>query len=160
MCLRADALHDLGGQFLAQQAAAVERVQHRGAYLLHDIASERRVQFTFRIDPGFQLLLGRRHSSRGRVPQRQLSGWMEMEGPAQRPRLHELPALPERVADVLLRNSIDARGELELRRRLNLRVDAADVVNHFEQAVRARSARQEAARKTTRANLVPGGQGG
>jgi hypothetical protein len=84
---------------------------------------------------------------------------MEVEGPAQRPRLHELPALPERVADVLLRGPIDPRGELQLGRRLNLRVHATDVVNHFEQAVSARSPRQEAARETTRANRVPGGQG-
>ena len=159
-CLWADALHDPGGEFLAQQATAVERVQHRVADLFHVIASERRVQLTFRIDPRFQLLrLARPHGSCGRQPQRQIVSRMEVEGAAQRPRLHELPAFPERVADVLLHDPIDARRELQLRRRLNLRVHAADVVNDFEQTVRARSPRQEAARKTTRANRVPGGQG-
>jgi hypothetical protein len=42
-CLRTDALYDLCGQFLAQQAAAVEHGQHRGTYLLDVIVSERRV---------------------------------------------------------------------------------------------------------------------
>ena len=121
---------------------------------------ERRVQFAFRIDPGSHLVLGRRNSSCRRVPERQLTGWMKVEGPAQRPRLHELPALPESVPDVLLRDPTDARCELQLRRRLNLRVHATDIVNDFEQTVGAGSHRQEAARKTTRANLVPGGQGG
>jgi hypothetical protein len=41
-----------------------------------------------------------------------------------------------------------------------LRVHAAEVVNDVEQTVGAGSHRQEAARKTTCANLVPGGQGG
>ena len=119
------------------------------------------MQLSLRIDPGFQLLrLAGAHGSCGGVPKRQLIGWMKMEGSAQRPRLHELPALPEHVADVLLRDPVDAHRELQLRRCLDLRVHAAEVVDDFEQAVGARSRRQEAARKTTRANLVPGGQGG
>jgi hypothetical protein len=54
---------------------------------------------------------------------------MEMKRPAQRPRLHELPAVPERVANVLLRHPLDASGELQLGRRLNLRVDATCLVH-------------------------------
>jgi hypothetical protein len=50
--------------------------------------------------------------------------------------------------------------ELQLRRRLNLPVDATDVASNVEPTVGACSHRQEAARKTTRANLVPGWQGG
>ena len=41
--LGTDALHDLGGQLLAQEAAAVERGQHRGTYLFDVFVSERRV---------------------------------------------------------------------------------------------------------------------
>ena len=85
---------------------------------------------------------------------------MEVECPLRCPRLHELTALPEGVADVLLRDPVDPHCELQLRRCLDLGVHAADVVNDFEQTVGARPHRQEAARKPTRANLVPGGQDG
>jgi hypothetical protein len=84
---------------------------------------------------------------------------MEMESPAQRPRPHELPPLPEGVPHVLLRDPVDARSKLQLRRSLNLRVHAAEVVNDLEQTAGAGPRRQERARKPTRANLVPAGQG-
>jgi hypothetical protein len=99
--------------------------------------SERWVQFPSRIDPSFLLRVGGRHGSSGRVPQRQLLSWMEVKRPAQSPRLHELAALPERVADVLLRDPFDTRGELQLRRRLNLCVDAAGFVHDLDEPVRA-----------------------
>ena len=74
---------------------------------------------------------------------------MEVECPAQAPRLDELTALPEGVADILLRDPVDAPGELQLRRRLNLRMHPTDVVNDFEQTVGARPHSQEATRETT-----------
>jgi len=64
---------------------------------------------------------------------------MEVEGSAQRPRFHERSALPERLADVLPRDPFDARGELQLRRRLNLCVDSAGFVQDLEEPVRARA---------------------
>ena len=159
-CLRSHALHDFGGEFFAQETAAVERFQHCGAYLLDVIASERRVQFAFRIDPGFQFFrFGRRHCAAGRVPERQLHARMEVERSAQRPRLHELATFPEGFADILLRDPFEARGELKLGRRLNLRVHAAEVVDDFEQTVGAGPRRQEAALETARANLSHVGNG-
>jgi hypothetical protein len=47
-------------------------------------------------------------------PQRELVGGMEVERAAQRPRLDERAVAPERVADVLLGDPVDARGELQL----------------------------------------------
>jgi hypothetical protein len=37
---------------------------------------------------------------------------MEVERSAQRPGLHEVAAVPERSADILLRDSVHAHGEL------------------------------------------------
>jgi hypothetical protein len=62
---------------------------------------------------------------------------MKVKGPAQRPSLHELPTLPERIANVLLRDPTHARGELQLGRSLNLRVDAAGFVRDLDEPVRA-----------------------
>ena len=81
---------------------------------------------------------------------------MEMKGPAQRPRLHELPAVPERVADVLLRDPLDASGELQLGRRLNLRVDATRLVHDLEESLRTRALGERAARETPRTDIGPG----
>jgi hypothetical protein len=80
---------------------------------------------------------------------------MEMEGPAQRPRFHELPTLPERVTDVLLRDPIDPRGELQLGRRLNLRVDSTGFVRNLDEPVRAGAFGERAAGKAPRTNVVP-----
>ena len=52
---------------------------------------------------------------------------MQVERPAQRPCLHERAVAPERVADILLGEAIDAGGELQLGGRLHLRVNSADL---------------------------------
>jgi hypothetical protein len=81
---------------------------------------------------------------------------MEVEGAAQRPRLHELPTLPERVTDVLLRDPVDPGGELQLGRCLDLRVDSTGFVRDLDEPVRACALGERAAGKTPRTNLVPG----
>ena len=52
---------------------------------------------------------------------------MQVQRPAQRPCLHERAVAPERVAHVLLRDAVDARGQLQLGGRLHLRVNSADL---------------------------------
>ena len=59
-----------------------------------------------------------------------------MQRPAQRPGLHERAVAPERVANVGLRDAVDARRQLELRGRLNLRMDAADTPHDLDQVGR------------------------
>ena len=81
---------------------------------------------------------------------------MEVEGPAQRPRLHELPAVPERVANVLLRYHFDPSGDLQLGRHLNLRMDPTCLVHDLDEPVRSRALGERATSETPCANLVPG----
>ncbi len=80
---------------------------------------------------------------------------MEMKGAAQRPSLHELTAVPERVANLLLGDAGDAHSELQLGRRLDLRVDATCLVHHLDEAVCGCALGEGATRNAPRADLVP-----
>src|SRR5215468_10107279 len=60
----------------------------------------------------------------------------------------------ERVTDVLLRDSVDARGELQLGGRLHLRMDAARLARDVDE--RRGALRQRTAREPARAHLLPG----
>jgi hypothetical protein len=79
-----------------------------------------------------------------------------MQRPTQRPRLDEPPVPPERVAHILLRDAVDARGQLQLGRGLHLRVHTADSPHDVDQLIRRCTLRQRTARESPRANLVPG----
>src|SRR4029453_19465380 len=68
-----------------------------------------------------------------REPERELVGGRGVQRAPQGPRLHERAVTPERVADVLLRDAVDARAQLQLGRGLYLRVDAADTPHDLQQ---------------------------
>src|SRR5439155_27016759 len=74
---------------------------------------------------------------------------------AQRPGLDQQPLVPERFADLTLRDPIDPHRELELRRGLNLGVHAAEVASDVEQPIRARPLSQPGTGKPPRTDLVP-----
>ena len=76
---------------------------------------------------------------------------MEVQCPAQRPRLHELAPLPERFPDVGLGDPLDARGQLQLGRAHHLGMDAADVANDLDQTIRRRALDEMARDEPTRA---------
>jgi hypothetical protein len=91
------------------------------------------MQQTVRIRPRFQLGPLRRERAARRQPERHFVGRMQVERAAQRPRLHQPAVAPERVADVLLRDAVDTRGQLQLGRGLHLRVDAADATDDVDE---------------------------
>jgi len=61
---------------------------------------------------------------------------MQVERAANRPRLDQRAIAPQRIADVLLDDSIDAGVQGELGRGLDLRVDPARVVRNLDDALR------------------------
>ena len=77
-----------------------------------------------------------------------------MKRSAHRPRLDQRSSLPQRRPDVGL-HDVDAGGELQLGRRLNLRVDATRLADDLEEPFCARALGERAARESPRANLVP-----
>ncbi len=91
----------------------------------------------------------------GGEPERELVGGMEMERAAECPRLDELAPLPQRCPDVRLRDAGDAGRELQLRRRLDLRVHAPDLAGDLHESVAAGRMREEASREPSCANLGP-----
>ena len=109
-----------------------------------------------RIAPLVEAAVRRRHGAPRREPKRELVGGVEVERPAERPRLDEVAPLPQRRADVRLRQTVDARGELQLGRRLHLGVNPADVPDHVDELFRRRATRQAAPREPPRPNLIPG----
>lgn len=88
-------------------------------------------------------------------PHRQVPGRMQVQRAANRPRLHERPPLPERLADVALRHPVDARRELELRRALHLRMDPAHVVRDHDELVGARAFREVRTSEAPPPQIVP-----
>ena len=131
-------------QLLSQQPATPQRLADRGNDLVDVLDLVRDVVG----------VTDDRSPRRG--PQGELVGGMDVERAAQRPRLHELTPLPERVAHVGLRDPVDASRELELGGAHHLRVDAADVTDDLDEPVRGRSLVEVASREPSRANLVPG----
>jgi hypothetical protein len=75
---------------------------------------------------------------------------------AQAPGSHQLAPFPEGVADVVRPDALDPRPELELGRRLDLRVHPADVGNDVDQVGRGRAPAQALALEAPRAHFVPG----
>jgi hypothetical protein len=134
---RADAADDIFGELLARQAAAVERVPHRFANLLHLLAADWRVDRPCGVAPCLKLLLGRRArpSPTGGVPDRQFPGGVQVQGAAQRPCLDEHAALPQGRADVRLRDVRHPCAKLQLRGGLYLRVHAAHRACDLDQAL-------------------------
>src|SRR4029077_20031861 len=96
------------------------------------------------------------HGTPCRVPERQLSRRMQVERPAYRPRLDQRAIVPQRIAHVLLDDSVDAGVQGELGRGLDLRVDPARVARDLDDALRPCPFRHEAPGKSPRTNLVPG----
>ena len=109
---------------------------------------------TLRVGPRLELGRPRGERAPRGQPERELAGRMEVQRPAQRPRLDERAVAPQRLANVLLCDPVDARGKLQLSGRLHLRVDPADVVSDLQEIGRA--PREGGTRETPRANLVPG----
>ena len=60
---------------------------------------------------------------------------MQVERPANRPRLDQRAIAPQRIADVLLEDSVDAGVQGELGRGLDLRVDPTRVVRDLDDAL-------------------------
>jgi hypothetical protein len=62
-----------------------------------------------------------------------------MERAAERPRFHEQPGFPERLAHVGLADLVDSQRELQLCGRLNLSVHAPKVVSDIRNSIGGRS---------------------
>ena len=81
---------------------------------------------------------------------------MQVERSAQSPCLHELSALPERVAYVRLRESVDPFRKRKLCCGHHLRVNAGRFADDLEKVLRTCALGERAAHQAPRANLVPG----
>src|SRR5262249_47170172 len=145
-----DAPNDRVHELFAEERLAARGVPDGCTQLGNLLGADRGVQHAGRVGPRRKLVARRAR----REPQRQLVGGMKMERAAQRPRLPERPLAPECVTDVLLRDSVDARGELQLGGRLHLRMDAARLARDVDE--RRGALRQRAAREPARAHLLPG----
>jgi hypothetical protein len=64
---------------------------------------------------------------------------MEVKSPADRPCLDQCSSLPQRCADIGPHESFDPGGDLQLGRRLHLRVHAAERANDLDESIAARS---------------------
>jgi len=135
----ANTLHDFTGELVAEQAPAVERVPNRRANRLHLVAFDLRMQDTGRVPPGGQLAGRAGDGPPGRMPKGQLTGRMQVESSAQRPRFYEEPAFPEGFLKVALGHPVDAQAKLELCGSLNLGVHAAEVMGDANEPIRGRS---------------------
>ena len=80
---------------------------------------------------------------------------MEVQRPPQRPRLRQLAPFPERGTDVLPRDPLHPRCELQLGRAHHLRVDAADLAHDLDQPLGGRALGEVVARRSPSAQLVP-----
>lgn len=89
------------------------------------------------------------------MPERQLTGGMQMKSSAQRPGLDQPPSFPELLANVCLGEPVDTHRELELRRGLNLRVYAAKIANDLDEPISARAIGQRGTGQPTCTNVVP-----
>lgn len=134
----ADSLHDLLGELVPPETAAVERIQNCCAGRLRIVGSQRGMQNALRVAPGFQplgLIRRRTDGAPGGVPERQFVRRMKVERSTQRPRLDERPLRPERLPDIRLRDAVEACAELKLRGRLNLRVHPAEPANDVDETL-------------------------
>src|SRR4051794_7966724 len=121
------AAHDFVGDLLAQERLPAERLPRRRLQLRALGDADRWMNDAVRVGPRRKCLRLPGGGAVRREPERQLVRRMQMQRAAQRPCLHERPVAPQRVAHVLLRDAVDARRELQLGRRLPLRVDAGDL---------------------------------
>src|SRR5215211_3576450 len=79
-----------------------------------------------------------------------------MEGAAHAPRLHQVPPLPERVADVFRGGALRPHGDRKLGGRHHLRLHAADIGDCLHQVPVKLDVEQVVAREPPRAHLIPG----
>jgi haloalkane dehalogenase len=96
-----------------------------------------------------------RADQRERLPERKISGCVQMERRAQRRCLHELARPPERIADIVPRHALDPRRESELRAAAQLGVDAAGVLYDLEQPLPSRALVERAPLEPPRDHLIP-----
>jgi hypothetical protein len=80
---------------------------------------------------------------------------MEVKRSAHRPGSDQCSLLPQRRSDVGLDDSFDPGGQLQLGRRLHLRLYAAQGADHFDEPVAARALVQGRACHAARSHLVP-----
>jgi hypothetical protein len=155
---RPDPLHDLRGQLLSQHASPdVENVANSLPDDSHVFGSEGRVDLALRIPPRLQSRGWVGHGASRGVPQREIAGGMQVQGSPKGPRLHQVPALPQGVPDVVASEGMDTSGELELRRGLDLRVDAAHLPDDLHEPIgvpRFRSHERASRRARTRSQLT------
>ena len=136
------ALHDLLGEFVAREAAAVERIPDRCPDSFDLLGGERRVQRARGIAPRWKPLVGRTTGcAPRRVPECQLAGGMEVQRAAERPGLDERPLLPERRPDVGLPQAVEPRRQLQLGRRLQLCLRTAQRAHDLDEPSGARADR-------------------
>jgi hypothetical protein len=149
-------LHDLLRELVAEEAAAVERLPDRSPHRCDLVGAECGVHYTCRIGPGGKSLAGRaEHRASRRVPERQLVRRVDVKRAADRPGLDQLTPLPQRCTDVGLRDAVDPGSQLELGRRLDLRVHATHGADDFHEPLAAGGLTQERTRQTARAYLIP-----
>src|SRR5215210_3058915 len=91
----------------------------------------------------------------GGRPEPEFVRGMEMQSPPKRPRLRQLPPLPERVAHVRLHDPVDTRRQLQLGRAGHLGVDPADIADDLHQTLRRRPLGEVGASQPARPHLVP-----
>ncbi len=112
---RADPPDHLLYDLLPQEAATVEHLAHRRAHRGDLLAVERRMVVSVRVAPRRKTRILDPDCAARRVPQRQLRRRMQVQRPTERPRLHELTPIPERLANACPGDPVDTGCELELR---------------------------------------------
>src|SRR4051794_501217 len=150
----AGAADDFVRELLAQQRLGAEHFPRRLLQLQQLVDADGGMHNAVRVRPRRELLRSTANCALRREPERQLVSRVEMERAAQGPRLDERALTPQRVANVLLREPVDARRQLQLGGRLHLRVDSANLSRDVGQRRGAQGER--AARESSRANLFPG----
>ena len=84
---------------------------------------------------------------------------MDVQCPAEGPRLRKRASLPERVAHVGLRDALHARRELQLGGPHHLGVDPADVTHDLDEILGCSPREQVASRQPAHPHLLPGDSG-